>query len=593
MIDFKKLNLSTKILNALDAKGYTHPTPIQKESIPHLLKGRDLLGIAQTGTGKTAAFALPTLDNLTKNANKVRPNGIRSLVLTPTRELASQIADNIDRYGSSLGLRHKVIFGGVNIRNQIRSMQQGFDILIATPGRLLDLMKQGQVCYTQLEIFVLDEADRMLDMGFIHDVKKIIAKLPPKRQTMLFSATMPNDISSLAESILDNPLKVEVTPESSTVEKIDQRVNLVQKSDKLPLLKDILMQEDAKSVLIFSKTKHGANKVVEYLAEKSIIAAAIHGNKSQGAREKALDNFRKGKNKVLVATDIAARGIDVPDITHVINFDIPQDPESYVHRIGRTARAGRSGIAISFCDQSESYLLKSVEKIIKFKIPIDDSHKFHNVKPNKPLKRKAKTQEVMLHNSRSNYEKKCRSRSRSDQSKPQRRFNVSFKKDQRLGFEDDGQRDSNSMSSYFYQKKNKPSKESSQRSRFSRKNDSQADGNVDRYSRENYSSNRGIKPESDSLKGSKNNFNKEKTKRSFFERKNQDSKDTSLRSSNRSSRSQYLDRTEKRSDDQRQKKTSFDSYKNHGLSPSKSGNTFSTKSKNKKFSLSKNNKLKK
>ena len=592
MTDFKKLNLSTKILSSLNAKGYTHPTPIQKESIPYLLEGRDLLGIAQTGTGKTASFALPILDNLTKSANKVKPNGVRSLILTPTRELASQITDNINRYGSGLGLRHKVIFGGVNIKNQISDMQQGFDILIATPGRLLDLMKQGQVRYAQLEIFVLDEADRMLDMGFIHDVKKIIAKLPPKRQTMLFSATMPNSISTLAESILDNPIKVEVTPASSTVEKIDQKMNLVQKSNKLPLLTEILKQEDAKSVLIFSKTKHGANKIVKYLDDNSVDAAAIHGNKSQSAREKALDNFRKGKNKVLVATDIAARGIDVPDITHVINFDIPQDPESYVHRIGRTARAGKSGIAISFCDPSENQLLKAVEKVIKFQIPVDDSHKFHGVKPSAPLKGENKTMESELRNSGST-SKKPFSRSKSDRGfSSKRSFNERSNTDSRRRFDEDYQRDSNSRPNFSGQKKNKSSEENPQRSKFSRNNNFKTDGNRDKVSRESYSPSRDRKPGSDSSKRSKNNSNQEKTKRSFFERKTQDSKDGSLRTPNRSSRSQYSDRTEKRFDDQEQKKTSFGSNKTHEFSSNKRGKPFSADSKIKKFGLNKYHKPK-
>ncbi|MDB2550643.1 DEAD/DEAH box helicase [Rickettsiales bacterium] len=584
MTDFKKLNLSTKIISSLDAKGYTHPTPIQKESIPHLLKGRDLLGIAQTGTGKTAAFSLPILDNLTKSANKVRSNGVRSLILTPTRELASQIANNIDRYGSGLGLKHKVIFGGVNIKNQISDMRQGFDILIATPGRLLDLMSQGQIRYAQLEIFVLDEADRMLDMGFIRDVKKIISKLPPKRQTLLFSATMPNSISTLADSILDNPIKVEVTPASSTVEKIDQRVNLVQKSNKLLLLKEVLKQKDAKSVLVFSKTKHGANKIVKYLEEKSIAAAAIHGNKGQSAREKALDDFRKGKNKVLVATDIAARGIDVPDITHVINFDIPQDPESYVHRIGRTARAGRSGIAISFCDPSEKQLLKSVEKVIKFQIPVDDSHKFHGIKSITPLKNEATIKEGKIHNNRSKSDRSSSS---------QRNFNGRSNSDHRGRLDKDSQRDSNPKSNSFTRRKSKSSEENSQRSRFSRKNNLQIDDDKNRDSKEGYSSNRGRKLGSDSSKGLRNNSNQEKTKRSFFGRKNQDSNDSSSRTSNKNSRSQYSDRSEKRSDDQGQKKTSFGSNKTYGASSNRSKKPFLAKSKDKKFGLNKYNKSKK
>jgi ATP-dependent RNA helicase RhlE len=379
MSGFKLLNLSDKILSALEQKGYTDPTPIQLQAIPHLLKHKDLLGVAQTGTGKTAAFALPILDNLTKSNKKVRTNSVRSLILSPTRELASQIADNIDRYGKNLGLSHLVVFGGVNINTQINAMRRGVDIVIATPGRLLDLMDRGYIDLSQVEIFVLDEADRMLDMGFIRDINKITKKLPKERQNLLFSATMPQNIIVLANKILQNPLKVEVTPQATTVSKIDQRVNLVEKSNKLHLLEDILKQEKTTSVLVFSKTKHGANKIVKYLTGKSISVEAIHGNKSQSARERALDGFRKGKIKVLIATDIAARGIDVPNITHVINFDIPNDPESYVHRIGRTARAGKDGIAISFCDPSESKLLRAIERIIKYKIPIDESHSFHGV----------------------------------------------------------------------------------------------------------------------------------------------------------------------------------------------------------------------
>ena len=379
MSDFKSLNLNPKILSSLEEKGYTHPTPIQLQSIPHLLKGKDLLGIAQTGTGKTAAFSLPILDHLTKSKQTVSAYSTRVLILSPTRELASQIADNIDRYGSNLGFSNMVIFGGVNINTQIKAMRRGVDIIVATPGRLLDLMEQGYIRLNQVEVFVLDESDRMLDMGFIRDIKKIIPKLPKVRQNLLFSATMPKDIAVLANKILQNPIKVEVTPQATTVEKIDQKINLVEKSNKLSLLKNILEQEDATTVLVFSRTKHGANKIVKYLTKESIQSEAIHGNKSQSAREKALDEFRQGKIKVLIATDIAARGIDVPDITHVINFDIPQDPESYVHRIGRTARAGRNGIAISFCDPTEDKLLYAVEKVIKYKIPVDESHAFHGV----------------------------------------------------------------------------------------------------------------------------------------------------------------------------------------------------------------------
>lgn len=379
MTNFKNLHLNEKILNALDKKGYSIPTPIQLQAIPHIMEGKDLLGIAQTGTGKTAAFSLPILHNLVKSNVSVKSGGVRVLILTPTRELASQIADNIELYGKELGLRYTVMFGGVNERPQIAAIQRGVDILIATPGRLLDLTSQGYIRYMQLEVLVLDEADRMLDMGFINDIKKIIQRIPEKRQTLFFSATMPSTIIGLADSILKNPVKVEVTPASTTVERIDQKVLFVEKSHKLSLLKRLLKDETATSTLVFCKTKHGSNKVVEFLEKNGVSVAAIHGNKSQAAREKALAAFRAGEIKVLVATDIAARGIDIPAISHIINYDIPLDPESYVHRIGRTARAGLNGIAISFCDSSEIKFLREVEKTIKLKIPVDESHPFHGV----------------------------------------------------------------------------------------------------------------------------------------------------------------------------------------------------------------------
>ncbi|MBP7710431.1 MAG: DEAD/DEAH box helicase [Rickettsiales bacterium] len=420
MPSFSKLNLNPKILSALEAKGYTTPTPIQFQAIPPLLEGRDILGIAQTGTGKTAAFSLPILHNLAKSDVAVKNNSVRTLILTPTRELASQIAENIEAYGKDLGLRYAVIFGGVSERPQIATMQRGVDILIATPGRLLDLMTQGHIRYAQLEILVLDEADRMLDMGFINDVKKIIAKVPENRQTLFFSATMPDTIADLANSILKNPVTVEITPQSTTVERIEQKLNFVEKSNKLSLLKSILKQEDATSVLVFSKTKHGANRIVEFLEKNAITVAAIHGNKSQGAREKALSSFREGKVQVLIATDIAARGIDVPAISHVINYDIPMDPESYVHRIGRTARAGRQGIAISFCDASERKLLQAVEKTIRFKIPVDDTHPFHGVAP----------RPSSVESSRD--EREARSESRSNSRGGGRQYGHSVNKERRI-----------------------------------------------------------------------------------------------------------------------------------------------------------------
>ncbi|MBT5094404.1 MAG: DEAD/DEAH box helicase, partial [Halobacteriovoraceae bacterium] len=340
MADFNSFNLLAPILSAVEKQGYKVPTPIQEQAIPHLLEGKDLLGIAQTGTGKTAAFALPILNRLSKTRVKTRPGRVRTLILTPTRELASQIEANFQTYGVGSRISSKVIFGGVGYRPQIQAMSRGVDVLVATPGRLLDLMNDGHVRYDQLEVFVLDEADRMLDMGFIRDIEKVIAKLPKVKQTLLFSATMPTGIAKLATGLLKDPVKVEVTPQATTVEKIDQKVHFVEKSNKILLLKSILKNRSLKSVLVFTRTKHGADRVVKQLAKESISAAAIHGNKSQGARERALGNFRSGMVRVLVATDIAARGIDVPHVSHVINFDLPFEPESYVHRIGRTARAG-------------------------------------------------------------------------------------------------------------------------------------------------------------------------------------------------------------------------------------------------------------
>ncbi len=377
MTTFKDLNLNPKILTALENKGYTIPTPIQLQAIPHLLEGKDILGIAQTGTGKTAAFSLPILHNLANSKASVKSGCVRALILTPTRELASQISENIEAYSKGLNLRHAVIYGGVSEKPQITALQAGVDILIATPGRLMDLMSQGYIRLMQLEIFVLDEADRMLDMGFINDIKKIVARIPEKRQTLFFSATMPATITELSNSILKDPIRIEITPQSTTVEKIDQKIYFVERFDKVKLLKHILKQEEATSVLIFCRTKHGAEDVVEALERSGVQVAAIHGDKTQSAREKALNNFRDGKISVLVATDVAARGIDIPAISHVINYDIPSDPESYVHRIGRTARAGRTGVAISFCDPHDDKLLLAVEKAINYKIPVDDSHPFH------------------------------------------------------------------------------------------------------------------------------------------------------------------------------------------------------------------------
>ena len=358
--------------------GYTEPTPIQSQAIPHLMEGKDLLGIAQTGTGKTGAFALPLINRLAQNKIKARPARMRSLILTPTRELASQINESIKSYSKGMNIKTTVIFGGVGERPQIMAMSQGVDILIATPGRLLDLMSYGHIKYDQLEVFILDEADRMLDMGFFNDVKKVIAKLPTEKQTLLFSATMPNDISSLAHSLLKNPVRIEVTPPSTTVERIEQKLMYCLGTKKHELLKLIIKENDIKCGLVFTRTKHGADRVVKHLQAAHIPCAAIHGNKSQGARENALAQFKNGRVTILVATDIAARGIDVNGVTHVINYNLPDDAESYVHRIGRTARAGKEGVAIAFCDETELDQLRAVERLTKLKLPIDDKHPFHN-----------------------------------------------------------------------------------------------------------------------------------------------------------------------------------------------------------------------
>ena len=367
MTSFSDLQLRPEIQSAIAAQGYETPTPIQARAIPPALEGRDLLGIAQTGTGKTAAFTLPILQRLSNGTEKARPNGARALILTPTRELAIQIGDSIADYGAGLGLRHAVIFGGVGQAPQVDALRRGLDILVATPGRLLDLMNQGHVRLDRLEVFVLDEADRMLDMGFIHDVRKVIAKLPAKRQTLFFSATMPKEITDLAARLLHDPVRVEVAPVATTAERIDQRVIFVPAADKRHLLASMLGDDAGMDrVIVFTRTKHGANKVAEHLVKGGVNAAAIHGNKSQSARQAALEGFRAGTVRVLVATDIAARGIDVDGVSHVVNFELPNIPESYVHRIGRTARAGASGVAIAFCDDGEERAyLRDIEKLTR------------------------------------------------------------------------------------------------------------------------------------------------------------------------------------------------------------------------------------
>ncbi len=381
MTTFSDFKLLEPILRALREQDYKNPTPIQAQAIPHLIEGRDLLGIAQTGTGKTAAFALPILDFLAGDPQPPLPRQPSVLVLTPTRELASQIAESFRVYGRHLSVQHAVVFGGVGQAPQVKALRRGIDVLVATPGRLLDLMQQGHVDLRTIEVFVLDEADRMLDMGFIHDVRKIIRKLPSDRQSLLFSATMPTDIVNLAQSILRDPLRVEVTPSATTVDSVTQSVLLVEKSDKRELLAEILHDPTVERVLVFTRTKHGADRVVKHLRRLGEKVEAIHSDKSQGARERALLGFRTGRVRVLIATDIAARGIDVPDITHVINFDLPNMPESYVHRIGRTARAGRKGTAISFCSTDERAYLLDIEKLIRCKVPVRDNHPFHSKIP--------------------------------------------------------------------------------------------------------------------------------------------------------------------------------------------------------------------
>ncbi|HEY1024008.1 MAG TPA: DEAD/DEAH box helicase [Sphingobacteriaceae bacterium] len=376
-MSFENLNLIEPIRKALKTEGYTTPTPIQAQSIPIILKKKDLLGCAQTGTGKTAAFAIPVLQLLNEQKHLEKgPKSIKTLVLTPTRELAIQIGESFTAYGKHTGLKHTVIFGGVSQNSQVAALQKGVDILVATPGRLLDLLNQKLLHLHHLKIFVLDEADRMLDMGFIHDVKKIITRIPEKRQTLFFSATMPPEIQKLANTILVNPEKVEVTPVSSTAEMIDQKVYFVAKPDKKALLIHLLQNPEIKSVLVFTRTKHGADKVVKDLYKAGIQGEAIHGNKSQNARQRALNNFKSGVTRVLVATDIAARGIDIDNLSYVINYELPNIPETYVHRIGRTGRAGASGEAISFCDAEEVAYLKDIQKLIGKTIPVTEDHPY-------------------------------------------------------------------------------------------------------------------------------------------------------------------------------------------------------------------------
>ena len=378
-MDFTSLNLCQPLLDALDEIGYVSPTPIQAQAIPDLIEGRDILGCAQTGTGKTAAFALPILDAMAKDP-WTGTRRIRALMMCPTRELASQIHDNIEQYARHLDIRSMAMFGGVSQRPQEKILRRGVDILVATPGRLLDLISQGYVDLSHVQFLVLDEADRMLDMGFIRDIRKILAQIPKKRQSLLFSATIPRSIVELSDDMLYNPVNVSITPESTTVEAIEQSLMFVMRSDKRGLLTYIIEEESPDKVLVFSRTKHGCNRIVRQLGQDGIDALAIHGNKSQGAREKALRRFRNGTLQVLVATDVASRGIDVSDISHVINLDLPNEPEVYVHRIGRTGRAGQGGITIAFCDENEGEYLRGIEKTIRQDIPVDEGHPFHSEK---------------------------------------------------------------------------------------------------------------------------------------------------------------------------------------------------------------------
>jgi len=383
---FSELQLSEPLLRALNEEGYTQPTPIQEQAIPHVLNKKDLLGCAQTGTGKTAAFSLPLLQLLSNDAaaNPSERRKLSTLILTPTRELAIQIEESIKAYGRYTGIKHTVIFGGVNQYNQVSRLRQGVDILVATPGRLLDLMQQNHVSLRDVKYFVLDEADRMLDMGFVQDVRRVIAKLPERKQTLFFSATMPPEIQQLANMLLHNPVKIEVTPVSSTAETIDQEIYYVDKQNKRSLLVHLLQDDTIKTALVFARTKHGADRIARDLSKAGIKTEAIHGNKSQNARQSALSNFKTRRTRILVATDIAARGIDIDELTHVINFDLPNVPETYVHRIGRTGRAGADGKAISFCDYEEKIYLKDIERLIKKEVPVIKDHPFdvplmHNV----------------------------------------------------------------------------------------------------------------------------------------------------------------------------------------------------------------------
>lgn len=380
---FEALPLAAPLQRALRENDYTTPSPVQAQAIPLLLEGRDLLGSAQTGTGKTAAFSLPILHQLATTPQRTRPNTMRTLVLTPTRELAIQVGDSFRKYGTHVKFHQALVYGGVSQHPQVRALKRGVDVLIATPGRLLDLHEQGHLDFSEVEFFVLDEVDRMLDMGFINDVRRVVRELPAKRQSLFFSATMAPAVSQLAENILQNPARVAITPKVTTAEKIEQRLCLVDGKNKLSLLADLindqLDRDRGNLTLVFSRTKHGANRLAQQLGKQGITADAIHGNKSQAARQKALERFRSGRVQVLVATDVAARGIDVKNITLVVNFDLPEEAEAYVHRIGRTARAGEEGLAISFVSRDEFGLLHPIEKRIQQSIPVHSDHAYHAV----------------------------------------------------------------------------------------------------------------------------------------------------------------------------------------------------------------------
>jgi ATP-dependent RNA helicase RhlE len=408
MSEFKAFSLLESIIDRVSLKGYKQPTPIQKECIPALINGSDLLGIAQTGTGKTAAFSLPIINNFGRNKIEIKAKSTRSLILTPTRELASQIMQNIDDYSDGLGLKTKVVYGGVGRQDQVDSIALGLDILVATPGRLLDLIETGDINFKALEVFVLDEADTMLDMGFYKDVQSIISTLPKSRQTLLFSATMPAEIEILAEAILTDPTKVQITAETVTIDLVNQSVYHIDKSNKVPLLFNILEKADYEKVLIFCKTKYGADIIVKALQKSSITAASLHSGKTQAVREEALQNFKDSNLRVLVATDVAARGIDVDNITLVINYNLPEDPRNYIHRIGRTARAGKSGMAISFAVENDIRQLNNIENSIGQVIPVVTEQPFHKEFSKAPIQVKKKAKKTNIKTNRKTNRKTTR-----------------------------------------------------------------------------------------------------------------------------------------------------------------------------------------